>query len=134
MIVNLFSPELLRGSLRPLSAVLGTSLASVCNACRIQRSSDDMISGTRKVLDTSAADHDNTMFLKVMTLPRDIGCNFKSVGKTHTGDFTKSRIRLLRGCSLDAVDFFAAVCLPFLTNWLNVGIPLSPPGFLRLLI
>jgi hypothetical protein len=28
-----------------------------------------------------------------------------------------------------AVDFFTDVCLPFLTNWLNVGILLSPPEY-----
>ena len=97
--------------LRTLCAVLGAGLLAVRNTCSIKRTADDMVSGTRKVLDTAATDHDDAVLLKVVALARDIGCNFDSVGKTDSGDLTKS------------FGFLTEVSLPFLTNWLNVGIP-----------
>ena len=101
-----------------------------------------MVSGTRKVLNTTTTDQNNGVLLKVMSLTRDIACYFNTVGKTYSGNLSKSGVRLLRSCSLNScaytsllrsrcicgflmkgiVDFFTVVCLPFLTNWLNVGI------------
>ena len=72
----------LLSSFRPLSAVFGTSLLAVCNACCIQCAADDVISGTGQIAG-------------------DVGCNFDSIGKTYSGDLTKCRIRLLRCSRLD---------------------------------
>ena len=89
--------ELLLGS---LCAVLGTGLTSVSNTGGIQCSSDDMVPGTRKVLDTAAADHDDGVLLKVVALTRNITGNLNPIGKTYTGDLPKCRVRLLRGSCL----------------------------------
>ena len=44
---------------RSLSAVLRTSLLSVGYACGIKSTSDDVVSGTRKVLNTTTTDQNN---------------------------------------------------------------------------
>ena len=59
---------------------------------------DDMISCTGKILYSSAADHNNTMFLKVMAFARNIACYLNTVGKTYSGNLTKSgRVKDLPG-------------------------------------
>ena len=55
-----------------------------------------MISGTRKVLHTAAADHHDAVLLKIVAFARDVGCHFDSVGKTNSGDLSERGIRLLR--------------------------------------
>ena len=57
-----------------------------------------MITNTREILHTTTADKNDTVFLQGMAFARDIGGHFKTVGQTNTGNLTKSRIRLLRGC------------------------------------
>ena len=106
-----------------------------------------MVSGTRKVLNTTTTDQNNGVLLKVMSLTRDIACYFNTVGKTYSGNLSKSGVRLLRSCSLNSCAYTSllrsrcicgflmkgivsflecrsctVVSLPFLTNWLNVGI------------
>ena len=92
MIVLLYAGLLLR----PLGAVLGTGLAAVRDAGGVQRAADDVVTGTGKVLDTAAADHDDAVLLKVVAFARDVGRDFDAVGKADTGDLTKRGIRLLR--------------------------------------
>jgi hypothetical protein len=48
-----------------------------------------VISGTRKILDTAAADHNNAMLLKVVAFAGDRGRNFDAIGKTNSDDLTK---------------------------------------------
>ena len=76
--------------LRSLGAVFGACLAAVRNTGSIKSAADDVISGTRKVLDTAAADHHDAVLLKVVAFARDVGCHFNTVGETYSGDFTKS--------------------------------------------
>lgn len=87
---------------RSLCAVFGTGLLSVGYAGSIKSTSDDVVSGTRKVLYTAATDQNNRVLLKVVALTRDIACYFDTVGKTNSGDLSKSGVRLLRGCSLNS--------------------------------
>ena len=85
---------------RSLGAVLGTGLLSVGHACGIQSSSYDVVSGTGKVFDSSAADQNNAVLLQVVSLTRNVAGHFDAVRKTYSGDLTKSRVRLLRGRGL----------------------------------
>ena len=61
---------------------------------------------TGEVLDTAAADHNNTMLLKVVADTGNVSGDFVTVGQTHTGDLTQCRVRLLGGggtnCGADA--------------------------------
>ena len=76
----------LLGSLR---TVFGTGLSSVRYACGIQGAADDMISGTRKIFYSSAADQDNAVLLEVMSLAGNVACYFNAVGKTYSGDLSE---------------------------------------------
>ena len=102
----------LLSSFRPLSAVFGTSLLAVCNACCIQCAADDVISGTGQILNSSASDQNNTVLLQIVPFAGDVGCNFDSIGKTYSGDLTKCRIRLLRCSRLDCCAVLTAVQTP----------------------
>ena len=70
--------------LRSLGAVLGTSLLTVCNTLRIQRAADDVVTDTRKILNTTAANHYNRVLLQVVTDTRNVSGNFHTVGQLNT--------------------------------------------------
>ena len=75
---------------RSLSAVFGAGLFSVGYACSIQCTSDDMISGTRQVLNSSSTDKNNAVLLKVVSLSRNVACYLDAVVMTNSGDLSKS--------------------------------------------
>ena len=76
--------------LRSLGTVFGTGLFSVGNACRIQRSTDDVISGTGQVLYSSSADQHHAVLLKIVSFSGTIAGNLNAVGKTDSGDLSQS--------------------------------------------
>jgi hypothetical protein len=61
-----------------------------------------MVTHTREVLYTAATDKNHTMLLQVMADTGDVSGYFNTVGKTYSGNFTKSRVRLLRGRSFNS--------------------------------
>ena len=73
-----------------LSTVFGTGLTSLSNTCGIKSTTDDVVTGTRKVLNTASKDQNYAMLLKVMSLTWDVACYFDSIGKTYSGDLSKS--------------------------------------------
>ncbi|AEI46021.1 hypothetical protein KNP414_07527 [Paenibacillus mucilaginosus KNP414] len=80
---------------RTLRAVLGTSLLTVVHTCCIQRTTNDVVTYTRKVLYTTAADQYYAVLLQVVSDTRNISCNFNTVSQTNTRILTKSGVRLL---------------------------------------
>ncbi len=90
--------------LRTLCSVLGAALLTVCNTLCIKCTADNVVTNTGQVTNTSAADKNNRVLLKVVTDTGDIGSSFHTVGKSYSGDLTKSRVRLFRcyGCNLGA--------------------------------
>ena len=80
---------LLLSSLGSLRTVLGTSLHTTVDALSVEGTADDVVTDTRKVLNTAATDHNNAMLLKIVAFARDVGRNFNAVGKTNSGDLTK---------------------------------------------
>ena len=85
--------------LRTLCSVLGASLLTVSNTLSIKSTADDMITYTGKVTDTAAADENYRVLLKVVTDTGNVCSCFHSVGKSYSGNLTKSRVRLLgAGC------------------------------------
>ena len=87
---------------RSLGTVFGAGLTAVRHTGGIKCAADDVITGTRKVLDTAASDHDDAVLLKVVALTRDIACDFDPVAETDTGDLAESRVRLLGSRGLDS--------------------------------
>ena len=88
--------------LRSLSAVLGTSLFSVSDTGGIKGTTDDVVSGTGQVLNTTTTDQNNAVLLQIVTFTGNVAGNFDSVGKTYSGDLSKSRVRLFRSCCLNS--------------------------------
>ena len=60
-----------------------------------------MVTHTREILNTAAADKHNAVLLKVMADTGNVRRNLDAVGKSDPGDFTKSRVRFLRGLGLN---------------------------------
>jgi hypothetical protein len=56
-----------------------------------------VVTYTGKVLYSTAPDKNNRVFLKVVTYTGDVSSNFKTVGKSYSGDLSLCRVRLLRG-------------------------------------
>ena len=84
---------------RTLSAVFRTALATVADTLGVKRTANDVITNARQILHATAADHHDRVFLQVVAFTWDVAGNFKTVGKTHTSNFTKGRVRLLSGLS-----------------------------------
>ena len=73
----------------------------VGNTLCIQRSADDVVTYTRQVTDSSAADQDNRVLLQVVSDTGNVDRCFQTVGKTYSRDLTKSGVRLFGGHRLD---------------------------------
>src|ERR1700760_778235 len=88
--------------LRTLRAVLGTALATLGDAGRIERAAHGVVTHTREILDTAAADEHDAVFLQIVAFAADVADDFEAVGQAHLGDLAKRRVRLLRGGRVDA--------------------------------
>src|SRR5690606_32724636 len=82
--------------LRTLGAVLGTTLLAVFHTGGIQGTANSVVTHTRQVLYTAAANQNDAVLLQVVAFTTDIGRNFKAVGQAYAADLTQSRVRLLR--------------------------------------
>ena len=60
-----------------------------------------MITDTRDVLDSSAADQHNAVLLQIVTNTGDVSGDFDPVGQSDSGDLSQCRIRFLRGDGLN---------------------------------
>src|SRR5690606_13608363 len=87
---------------RAFCAVLGTQLLAVFDTLQVERTAHDVITHTRQVLYTAATYKNHRVFLQVVTFTTDVRNDFETVGQTHLGDFTQSRVRFFRGCGVHA--------------------------------
>ena len=87
----------LRLFLRTLCSVLGATLLTVCNTLSIESTTNNVITYTGQVTNTATADKNYRVLLKVVSDTGNIGSSFHSVGKSYSGNLTKSRVRLLGG-------------------------------------
>jgi hypothetical protein len=71
-------------------------LLTLCNAGGVKRATDDVITYTGQVLNTSASDQNGAVLLKVVTFTGNVNRTFLLVRKTYTCDLTHSGVRLLR--------------------------------------
>src|SRR6187402_1522946 len=58
--------------LRPLRAVLGTRLLAVFHALQVERTAHDVVTHTRQVLDTTATNQHDAVFLQVVAFAADV--------------------------------------------------------------
>ncbi len=84
--------------LRPFCSVLGTALVTSCNALSIKCSTDDVVTATRQVTNSSASDKYNRVLLEIVADSGDIGRSLKAVCESYSGDLTERGVRLLRAC------------------------------------
>jgi hypothetical protein len=64
-----------------------------------------VVSGTGQVLNTTTTDQNNAVLLQIVTFTGNVAGNFDSVGKTYSGDLSKSRVRLFRSCCLNSSTY-----------------------------
>src|SRR5579883_389618 len=95
-------PQVPRGLLGTLRAVLRTALLAVLDALGVEDAAENVVAHAGQVLDAAAADHDHRVLLQVMALTRDVADHLETVGQAHLGDLAKRRVRLLRGRRIDA--------------------------------
>jgi hypothetical protein len=67
--------------------ILGAALFPVLNTDRIEGTTDDMVSHSGKIFDSSSPNQDDGVLLEIMTNAWDIGRNFDAVGESHTSYF-----------------------------------------------
>ena len=85
---------LLLTGLGTLCTVLGAGLHPALHALGIQSAADDVVTHTRKVLNTTAANQNDRVLLQIVANTGDISGNFHTVGQTHTGDLTKGGVKI----------------------------------------
>lgn len=76
-------------------AVLGSTGSSACYACKVFSATYEVVSDTGTVLYTATADEYDRVFLQVVALARDVGCNRAAVGQLDTGYFANGRVGFL---------------------------------------
>ena len=77
-------------ALGALCAVLGTGLHTAGHTLGIQRTTDDVVTDTGQILDTTAADQNNAVLLQVVALSGNVACHLNAVGQTNSGDLSQS--------------------------------------------
>src|SRR5947208_5836797 len=80
---------------RPLGPVLRPALLPIRYARRIERSAHHVIADSGEILDAAAANQHDRMLLQIVPHAGYISGYFDSVGQTHAGHFSQSRIGLL---------------------------------------
>ena len=83
--------------LRFFRSVAAAGPFATVDAQRIQRTADDLVADSGQIANASSADEDDGVFLKAVTLARNVDRDFLAVGESHPRDFAKGRVRLL-GC------------------------------------
>src|SRR5262245_52509961 len=88
--------------LGPLDAVLRPAAVAVRlvrarrsrSARRVERAAHDVVAHARQVLHTTAANQDDAVLLKVVSLARNVSDDFDAVRQTHAADLAQRRVRL----------------------------------------
>ncbi|VTM73929.1 Uncharacterised protein [Raoultella planticola] len=68
-------------------------MLTVFNAGAVKRTTNGVVTNTRKVFYTTATDQDHGVFLQVVTFTADVGGDFETVSQTNTANFTQCGVR-----------------------------------------
>ena len=79
-----------------LCSIQWARLPALIDTLTIEKTSNDMISYTWKILHTTTTDHHDWVFLKIMSFTSDVGDDFISVCKSYFCYLSEGWIRLLR--------------------------------------
>ncbi len=80
-----------------LRTVLGTGLATASDTLRIQSTTDNVVTNTGKVLDTTATNQYDAVLLQVVADTRNVRSYLDTIREADTCYLTQSRVRLFRG-------------------------------------
>src|SRR5678816_2914891 len=78
-----------------LGAILRPALSAVGDACGVQGSPDHLVADARQIPDTTTADEDDRVLLKVVPHTRNVARDLHAVSEPDAGDLAQSRVRLL---------------------------------------
>ena len=78
-----------------LRSVAGTSLHPLGYTSSIQSTTNDVVTNARQVTNTAATNQNHAVLLKIVAFTGNVTSTFNLVRQTDTGDFPKSRVRLL---------------------------------------
>src|SRR5579875_1491701 len=97
------SPTLFLGrSLFALCPVAATGLLAAADTLGVQRTADDLVADTGKVLHPAATDEHDRVLLQVVADTRDVRRHLDAAGEPHPGDLAQRRVRLLGRRRVDA--------------------------------
>ena len=112
--------------LHTFRTIFGASLITVCYTLGIQCAADDMVTYTRQVTYTSAANQNNGVLLQVVADTRNVTGSLHAL--VHTPRFcgacwsTGAFFSVLKPCCrTGALDLYVLSFLPCFTSWLKVG-------------
>ena len=89
------------GKLRLLGAVLAACLTPLFNTQGVLSSANDVVTNARQVANTTTTNKNDRVFLQVVAFARNVNGNFFATRETNASNFSKSRVRFLRGHCLD---------------------------------
>ena len=80
----------------PFGTVTTACLHTLGDTQGIQNTADNFVANPWQVANTTTANKNNRVFLKIVTFTGDVSRDFFTVGKTNTSYFSQSRVRLFR--------------------------------------
>ena len=72
----------------PLGTILGTPLLATVHAGGIQSAAYNVVAYAGEILDTTATNQNDGVFLKVVAFTRNVAVHLLGVGETYPGHFT----------------------------------------------
>jgi len=99
-----------------LGTVSTAGLLSTVNTLGISRSADDLVSNPGQVANTTTADQDDRVFLKIVAFARNVHGDFFAVGQSNPSDLPQGRVRLLWGHRFDQ-QAYALLLWASLQDW-----------------
>ena len=99
-----------------LGAVSATGLLSTVDTLSIARAADDLVPNPGQVANTTTADQDDRVFLKIVAFARNVHGDFFAVGQSNPSDLPQGRVRLLWGHRFDQ-QAYALLLWASLQDW-----------------
>ena len=99
-----------------LGTVSTAGSLSTVNTLGISRSADDLVSNPGQVANTTTADQDDRVFLKIVAFARNVHGDFFAVGQSNPSDLPQGRVRLLWGHRFDQ-QAYALLLWASLQDW-----------------
>ena len=94
------APKIRDKLIREFPMIRPPAVLTILNTSRIQTTTHHVVTHTRQILYTTAAQQHDRVLLQVMAFTTDVANHLKTVGQANLGDFTQRRVRLLWSCGV----------------------------------